>query len=153
MQAAIRDVDIRQGESADAIAAKLRAVMEAHELALNTDFSRISRFLAAAHGKRGTRTLRLLFEAASGLKAARRRGPGPQPGTDNAREISKMHRTLGLLLAAAMAAAILARTSTGGWRLLFAAIAAMLAALAVAFGLFTYLIGTMLRAAGNRVSG
>jgi hypothetical protein len=127
------------------IAGKLRSASAAHDLPFTSDFSRMSRFIAAGQARRGTRTIRLLAETVSGLRAARRRGPALAPDTPNGQEIKKMRRTVAILWAAAVVFALLARTTTGVWRPVFALAGALLAVAATAVGVLTLLIDSLLR--------
>jgi hypothetical protein len=64
-----RDVDLGRGKSADQIQSGILAAYRAHGVEPRSDFSRVARFLAAGSAQRGTRTLRLLQELGSGVRA------------------------------------------------------------------------------------
>lgn len=68
----LRDVKIEPGQSAEDIQQQILAAYQAHGYEPPSDFSRWSRLIAAGTARRGTRTVRLLIETVSGLRAARR---------------------------------------------------------------------------------
>jgi hypothetical protein len=153
MQEALKAADIRLGDSPKVIQGKLQAAAATHDVWSGSDFSRASRFLAAARARRGTRTVRLLAETASGLRAARRRGPAPAPGTVNAGELKRMRRTLAGIWTAAMTFALLSKTFTGPRRLVCAAAAGVLGAVGAAFGFLTYALSSLLRTNTETLGG
>ncbi|MCW2548683.1 MAG: hypothetical protein JWN96_3143 [Mycobacterium sp.] len=148
-QAAMKDADLRPGDSPDVIQGKLRAAAAAHDVATGSDFSRLSRFFAAGLGKRGTRTVRLLVESGRGLRAARRLGPPLARESENGREIHGMRRALAAIWAAAAAAFVAARIASGGPRVAIATVAGFLAALGTVFAALTYTVNSVTRAAGQ----
>jgi hypothetical protein len=146
VRAAFRDADIRPGDPAEVVRTKLTHAAAAHEVPLDGDLSRISRFIAATQARRGTRTARFLAETVSGLRAARRRGPSPAPDSPNGRELRRQHVILARIWAAAAVALWMTRIVRGGPRIAFAVAAGFLSAIGAMFGLITYLMSTLARA-------
>jgi hypothetical protein len=66
----LRDVDIGSGKSAEEIQREILDSYAAHGYDPPSDFSRVSRFISAGTGRRGTRTGRLAYETGTGLRAA-----------------------------------------------------------------------------------
>jgi hypothetical protein len=71
----LRDVQVGRGRSAEEIQQEILVAYQAHGYEPPSDFSRWSRFIAAGTARRGTRTVRLVGEAVSGVRAARRWTP------------------------------------------------------------------------------
>jgi hypothetical protein len=163
----LRDVKVGQMRSAGEIQQKISAAYRRHIYEPPSDFSRWSRFMAAATARRGARTVRLVGEAVSGLRAARRWTPEPadqdvpvpdrRPGyaREKAREDSGLKR---LSLAAAGYGAVALAATTGAYftggiaRIVLAIIAAFFGASAawvtlVSIGIdtFVHVIRTMER--------
>jgi hypothetical protein len=146
-QTALREADIRPGDSAQTIQGKLRTAFAANDVPVHSDFSRISRFIAAGQARRGTRTVRLVAESARGLRAAARLGPLPARDSENGRELHRIHRSLGILCTAATAAFVAARLTTDGRRIAFAVVGGFLSLLTSVFAVLALAVGTIFRAA------
>jgi hypothetical protein len=161
----LRDVTVGQGRPAEDIQLDILASYEAHGYEPPSDFSRWSRFLAAGTARRGTRTVRLLNEAVSGLHAARRWSPGLRddqdpslpaslPGRGGEDEHNKSElRKMGLAAAGYGAVALLAAAgayfSNGILSVVLAVIAAFFAAIAAWVMLWYIGIDTLVRISRN----
>ena len=83
------NLDVGRGRSAGEIQQQIRASYAAHGYEPPSDYSRLSRFIAAGTGRRGTRTIRLLLEAVRGLGAASKWTPPDPHEADDARRRSR----------------------------------------------------------------
>ena len=112
-----------------------------------TDFSRISRFLAASTARRGTRTARLLIEIVGVLRAARGWAEtiSESHRLENQKELRRMRRSAGVLTALAISTAVGAYFARGFIRLGLAVLSALLGVLAAWVGLWVSAIGFITR--------
>jgi hypothetical protein len=100
------DLDVGSGRTAREIQQQILDAYAACGYVAPSDFSRVSRFIAAGTGHRGTRTFRLLAEGLRGLRAAYNRIPAAP--AQNERELGRMVRALLHLLRPFAVHAILA---------------------------------------------
>jgi hypothetical protein len=163
----VRDLDIRPGESAEEIQRKIVAGYEARGYDPHSDFSRISRFVAAGNARHGTRTIRLAVETVRGLRAVQRWTPPPPLGRSGetlspaasqllgrwndhrARELRRIRRTASVfatLTAAAVAGSFFAK---GSARLLLRILVAPFAAMTAWMGLWAAGVGLLDRISRN----
>jgi hypothetical protein len=138
------DIDLGHGKSPEQIQREILAAYDAKGYEAPSDFSRISRFVAANTARRGTRTVRLLAEIVGSLRAARRWAEKNVPENahpDNQGELGRMRRTAGSLTALATTAAVSAYFTRGFIRLGLVLISVLLGALAAWVGLWASTIG------------
>jgi hypothetical protein len=154
----LRNVKVGQGRSAKDIQQDILDSYEAHGYEPPSDFSRWSRFLAAGTARRGRRTVRLLNEVVSGLRAARRWSPGlpddQEPGPSgedkhNESELRKMGLAAARYGAVALVAAAGAYFSGGILSVVLAVIAAFFAAMAAWVMLWYIAIDTLIHISRN----
>lgn len=115
------DVDVGRGQRPAPIQQALLRAFEEHGEDPRTDFSRISRFVSAATGRRGTRTVRLVSETVHGLAAAKRYSDQQAPPTmeanvANKRSLRRLRHTVLASAALTATAVIAARTTRGPTR-------------------------------------
>ena len=96
-----RDIDIGHGKSAEQIQREILAAYQNKGYEAPTDFSRISRFVAAGTARRGTRTARSLIEIVGSIRAARRWAEDNAISEDsrlhNQEELRRIRRSAGRL--------------------------------------------------------
>lgn len=150
------DVDVGRGRSAGEIQQQILAAYAAHGYEPPSDHSRLSRFIAASTGRRGTRTIRLLVEALRGLRAARKWTPPAPDEADGARRRFRRHqeseesiearnkrelrgafRALAVCAILAVGAALGAYFASGIFQVILIVLAILLSAIAAWGGLWT----------------
>jgi hypothetical protein len=145
LEEVLRDIDIGQGKPATQIQREILAGYEDKGYEAPSDFSRVSRFVAAGTGRRGTRTPRLLIEMAESLRAAGRWAEGSaipdDNGQRNEKELGRIRRSAGAFTALAASAAVGAYFTRGFIRIGFAVLSTLLAALGAWVGLWAWAIG------------
>jgi hypothetical protein len=156
----LRDFDLGRGKAADEIQRELLAAYRAHGVEPPSDFGRVTRFMSAGSARRGTRTLRLVWELGSGLRALER-WAGEHANDDevgaridasasaeNRGQRRRLHAAVTGCVALAVAAAGAGWKTTGTVRVLFAVAAAVIAALSACVGLLDFVIGLLDRLVG-----
>jgi len=145
LEEVLRDIDIGQGKPATEIQREILAAYEDKGYEAPSDFSRISRFVAAGTGRRGTRTARLLIEMAESLRAAGRWAEDSaipdDNGRQNQRELGRIRRSATAFTALAASAAVGAYFTRGFIRFGFVVLSTLLAALGAWGGLWAWAIG------------
>lgn len=144
-----RDIDVGEGRSAEEIQAMFLGAFAAHSEEPVSDFSRVSRFVAAGTARRGTRSFRLLRETASALRAARNWTPPPGSpfatsesdntegvDTDHGRDVWQVGLTLAACAALAVGAAVGAHFTRGIVRAFLLLLTTLLAVLTAWMGLW-----------------
>ena len=149
LEEVLRDIDIGQGKPATQIQREILAAYEDKGYEAPSDFSRISRFVAAGTGRRGTRTARLLIEMAEGLRAAGRwlqdSALPDDNGRQNQKELGRIRISAAAFTALAASAAVGAYFTRGVIRFGFVVLSTLLAALGAWGGLWAWAIGLIIR--------
>jgi hypothetical protein len=156
LEEVLRDIEIGHGKPATQIQREILAAYEDKGYEAPSDFSRISRFVAAGTGRRGTRTARLLIEMAESLRAAGRwledSATPDENGRQNQKELGRNEKELGRIrrsvagfTALAVSAAVGAYFTRGFIRFGFVALSTLLAALGAWGGLWAWAIGLLTR--------
>jgi hypothetical protein len=144
LEEVLRDIDVGRGKSAIQIQREILTAYEDKGYEAPSDFSRISRFVAAGTGRRGTRTARLLIELAESVRAAGRwaeESAVPDDHEQNQTELGRIHRSVAAFTALAVSAAVGAYFTRGFIRFGFVVTATLLAALGAWGGLWAWAIG------------
>jgi hypothetical protein len=140
-----RDIDIGHGKSAGQIQHEILAAYQNRGYEAPTDFSRISRLIAAGTARRGTRTARSLNEIVGSIGAARRWAEDssiPEYNRlDNRNELRRMFRSAGILTTLAASAAFGAYFTRGFVRLGLIVLSILLSVMAAWVGLWASAIG------------
>jgi hypothetical protein len=140
-----RDIDLGHGKSPEQIQREILAAYDAKGYEAPSDFSRISRFVAANTARRGTRTIRLISEIVGSLRAAQRWAeknfPESDRHPDHEKELGRIRTTASTLTALAATAAVGAYFTRGFIRLGLVLLSLLLGALAAWTGLWASTIG------------
>jgi hypothetical protein len=147
------DIDFGQGKPATQIQREILAAYEDKGYEAPSDFSRISRFVAAGTARRGTRTARLLIEMVESLHAAGRwaeesAAPGDN-GRQNQKELGRIRRSAAAFTALTASAAVGAYFTRGFIRLGVVVLSTLLATMGAWVGLWAWAIGLITRPRGS----
>lgn len=153
----LRDVDFGRRRSASEIQREILSAYEARGYEPRTDFSRLSRFIAAGTGRRGTRTVRSLVETARALRAATKwvadtskEHPNPDEASFNAKDRPTIRRAFAMYTGLAAGAAAGAFFTNGMARAILVLLAFLLVAVAAWVGLWALVIGVLSRISRGR---
>jgi hypothetical protein len=144
LEEVLRDIDVGKGKPAIQIQREILTAYEDKGYEAPGDFSRISRFVAAGTGRRGTRTARLLIELAESVRAAGRWAEEsviPDDHGQNQKELGRIRRSVAAFTALAASAAVGAYFTRGFIRFGFVVMSTLLAALGAWGGLWAWAIG------------
>jgi hypothetical protein len=143
-----RGIDLGHGKSAEQIQREILAAYDAKGYEAPTDFSRISRFVAANTARRGTRTVRVLVEIVGALRAARRwaeKNISQSDSLENRKELGRMRRSAGVLTVLALSTVVGAHFTRGFIRLGCAVLSVLLGIVAAWVGLWVSAISSVTR--------
>jgi hypothetical protein len=140
-----RDIDIGHGKPAEQIQREILAAYHNKGYEAPTDFSRISRFIAAGTARRGTKTARSLIEIVGSIRAARRWAEDSAiPGDSrlqNQKDLRRMRRGAGAFTTLATATAVGVYFTRGFIRLGLIVLTILLSIAAAWVGLWASAIG------------
>jgi hypothetical protein len=142
-----RDIDIGHRKSAEQIQREILAAYESKGYEAPTDFSRISRFVAAGSARRGTRTARFLIEMVGSIRAMRRWGGNRAIPEDNRlhiqKELGRMRISAGVFTTLAVAAAVGSFFTRGFVRFGLIVLSILLSGMAAWVGLWASALGSI----------